>query len=260
MSRSDPLLAPFLRGHVAHRALHGPGRPENSRAAIRAARALGVPVEIDVQPSRDGVAMAFHDYGLDRLTEARGAVHAATAAELGATPLRGGDEGVPTLAEALREAGDLPVLIEVKDRDGDMGPTVGALEEAVADALAGHAGPVAVMSFNPHSVAAMARLRPDLPRGLVTAAFRAEHWPTLTEGTRARLRGVPDLERVGAAFVSHEVAALDMPRVAEIAATRPVLCWTVRSEAEERGARRIATSVTFEGYLPEGLGAPPREG
>jgi glycerophosphoryl diester phosphodiesterase len=56
---------------------------------------------------------------------------------------------------------------------------------------------------------------------------------------------------VGAGFVSHDVAALDMPRVAEIkAAGLPVLCWTVRSKAEEAEARRVADAVTFEGYLP----------
>ena len=41
-----------------------------------------------------------------------------------------------------------------------MGPTDGRLEAATAAALAGYTGPVAVMSFNPHSVAHMARLAP----------------------------------------------------------------------------------------------------
>ncbi|MBM2575817.1 phosphodiesterase [Jannaschia sp. Os4] len=251
-----PLPPSFLRGHVAHRALHGPGRPENSRAAIRAAIDLGVAVELDVQRSSDGVAMAFHDYVLDRLTPAKGAIFLNEAASLGSTPLSGGDEGIPTLAEALAEvAGRVPVLIEVKDQDGDMGPNVGPLEDGVAAALDGYAGDVALMSFNPNSVAAMAERRPDLPRGLTTSAFRAENWPELTAATRDRLRAVPDLERVGAAFVSHEVGALDMPRIAEIAARLPVLCWTVRSEAQEREARRIAAGVTFEGYVPQALSA-----
>ena len=251
-----PLPPSFLRGHLAHRALHGPGRPENSRAAIRAAVALGVGVELDVQRSSDGVAMAFHDYVLDRLTPAKGAIFLQDAASLGAVPLTGGDEGIPTLAQALDEiAGRVPVLIEIKDQDGDMGPNVGPLEDAVHDALRGYRGEVALMSFNPHSVHAMARHRPDLPRGLTTSSFRPEDWPELRRATCDRLRGMPDLDRVGASFVSHEVGTLDSPRIAEVAARMPVLCWTVRSEAQEREARRVAASVTFEGYVPALLSA-----
>ena len=30
----------------------------------------------------------------------------------------------------------------------------------------------------------------------------------------------------------------------------PVLCWTIRSPADEAEARRLARNITFEGYLP----------
>ncbi|MCB1330289.1 MAG: phosphodiesterase, partial [Maritimibacter sp.] len=70
----------FLRRPIAHRALHGPDAPENSLSAVRAAVAAGYGIEIDVQPSADEVAMVFHDYDLDRLTETTGPVriHSAT--------------------------------------------------------------------------------------------------------------------------------------------------------------------------------------
>ncbi|TFL20173.1 glycerophosphodiester phosphodiesterase family protein [Jannaschia formosa] len=249
-----PLPVFFLAGHIAHRGLHdrAAGRPENSLAAFRAAVGIGVAIELDVQPSKDGEAMAFHDYDLARLTGREGAVDDLSAAALGETPLLGGDEGVPTLRAALAAvAGRVPVLIEVKDRDGDMGPRVGPLEDAVIDALDGYEGDVAVMSFNPHSVARMADRAPHLPRGLTTSAFEARHWPELSDATRARLAAIPDLDRVGGAFISHQADALQMPRVAEIKASGlPVLCWTIRSRAQEAMARRIADAVTFEGYLP----------
>jgi glycerophosphoryl diester phosphodiesterase len=90
-----------------------------------------------------------------------------------------------------------------------------------------------------------------VPRGLVTSAFRAEDWPGLPRHERDRLRAMPDLEAVGAAFVSHQADALDMPEVAAARARGlPVLCWTVRSPEAERAARRVACAVTFEGYLP----------
>lgn len=143
----------------------------------------------------------------------------------------------------------MPLLIELKDQDGAMGPDIGALEAATAGILANYRGAVAVMSFNPHSVTRLAELMPKVPRGLITSAFEAEDWPHLSEGTRLRLAGMPDLETSGANFISHDRRALDMPRVAEVAAAGlPVLCWTVKSAEQEADARQIAHNITFEGY------------
>ena len=240
---------------VAHRALHdiGAGRPENSRAAIRAAMAAGYAIEMDLQLSRDGQAMVFHDYDLARLTGAAGTVQQTSAATLAATPLRGGDEGIPTFAEVLAlVAGRVPLLVELKDQHGEMGVSDGRLEAAVARDIAGYAGPLALMSFNPHSVIALAGLCPEVPRGIVTSAYAALNWPELPDGRlRARLRDIPDFDAAGASFISHEVSDLRRPRVAEIKASgAAILCWTVRSAAQEAKARRIAHNITFEGYLP----------
>lgn len=242
----------FLHAPVAHRALHdiADGRPENSRAAIRAAMAAGYGIEIDLQLSADGQAMVFHDYGLERLTGASGPIRQHSGAELAAIPLLHGDgEGIPTLTEVLAlVAGQVPLLIEIKDQDGALGPDVGPLEAATAKALQGYQGDVALMSFNPHSMAEMAQLCPDLPRGLVTDAFDPKVWP-VPEPTCARLRDIPDFDRVGACFISHNVKDLSAARVAELkAGGTPILCWTVRSPEVEAEARRVADNVTFEGY------------
>lgn len=240
----------FLARPLAHRGLHGPGVPENSRAACAAAVAGGYGIELDLQLSADGVAMVFHDDTLDRMTAAAGPVRDRTAAELGAVALTGGSEGVPTLAEVLAcVAGRAALLIEVKDQDGALGPSVGALEEAAVRALHGYEGPVAVMSFNPHSVAAMARLAPQIPRGLTTCAFTADDWPDVPPDRRTELAAIGDYARIGASFISHQWGDLHSPAVAACQAQgADVLCWTVRSAAEEAMARRIAQNITFEGY------------
>ncbi len=243
----------FLNRPIAHRALHdiAAQRPENSRAAIAAAIAGNYGIEIDLQLSQDGVAMVFHDYDLGRLTSQTGAIARHTAAELAAIPLKHSDEGIPTLTEILNlVAGQVPMLIELKDQDGAMGANVGALEQATADALADYSGDVAVMSFNPHSVARMAELCPDIPRGIVTSAYLPQDWPTVPAATRDRLRGIPDLGRTQSCFISHEANDLSSSRVAEIKeAGLKVFCWTIRSADAEKGARRIVDNVTFEGYL-----------
>jgi glycerophosphoryl diester phosphodiesterase len=235
----------------AHRALHdvAQGRPENSRAAISAAINAGYGIEIDVQLSADDQAIVFHDYHLARLTGAQGLVREQTAAQLGQTLLRGADEGIPDLPEILGLiAGTVPLLIELKDQDGAMGRDVGSLERATARALAAYGGEVAVMSFNPHAVAMMQSLCPDVPRGLTTSAYHAQEWG-LPEDVCAALREIPDYERVGANFISHEVTDLARSRVAELKESGAVInCWTVRNAAQETEARRIADRVTFEGY------------
>ncbi|MBE0455108.1 glycerophosphodiester phosphodiesterase family protein [Roseovarius autotrophicus] len=243
----------FLRLPIAHRALHDvtARRPENSRAAIRAAMAAGYGIEIDLQSSRDGRAMVFHDYDLGRLTSETGPVRQRDAAQLAQIPLKGGDEGIPDLSEVLAlVAGRVPLLIELKDQHGRMGATDGALEAATAEALRGYAGPVALMSFNPEMVVAMADLAPERPRGIVTCAYTPEDWPLLREETRARLRDIPDYDRAGAAFVSHDVDDLDNPHLTRLRAKgAAILCWTVRSPEVEARARQVVDNITFEGYL-----------
>lgn len=246
----------FLSRPIAHRGLHdvNDGRPENSRAAIRAAIAGGYGIEIDLQLSADGSAMVFHDYALDRLTGRSGALGTRDAAQLQQIPLLGGNENIPSFAEVLKLVnGQVPLLVEVKDQDGQMGANIGKLEAAAADAIRGYAGPLAVMSFNPHSIAEMSRLLPDVPRGLVTSAYRPEDWP-LPDKTCEHLRDIPDYDRVGACFISHEVNDLSRPRVAELRARgAQLLCWTVKNEAVEQQAREIAQNITFEGYLARHL-------
>ncbi len=241
----------FLDRPIAHRALHdrAAGRIENGPRAIRAAVEAGYGIEIDLQLSADGVPVVFHDDDLSRLTDEEGPVGARTAAELAGIPLHG--ERIPRLAEALDLVGGrVPLLIEIKDQDGMMGPRVGALETAVAQALRDYDGPVAVMSFNPHSMIALRDLAPLVPRGLTTCGFEPGPWAPLPEAVRERLRGIPDYDEAGASFISHEARDLTRPRVAELkAAGARILCWTIRSPEAEREARRLAENVTFEGYL-----------
>ena len=247
-----PLPEAFLRLPIAHRALHdrAAGRIENSPSAVAAAVQAGYGIEIDLQLSADDIAMVFHDEDLDRLTTEAGPVSARTSSQLQHIRLKGSTDKIPTLDQVLNLVGGrVPLLIEIKDQSVVMGQTDGRLEEATAAALQSYLGPVALMSFNPASVAHMARLAPHLPRGITTSAYVVNDWAPVPAATCDHLRNVPDFDATGSSFISHEAADLPRARVAELKARgAAILCWTIRTPEAEELARRVADNITFEGY------------
>lgn len=243
----------FLRLPIAHRGLHAPGVPENSMAAFRAAIAAGYGIECDIQAASDGTPVVFHDDDLPRLTGAQGLVRDLDIDALSALRILQTGEAIPTLADLLAlVAGRVPLLIEIKDQSLRATRDIGTLSQRVAELVAAYDGPVAVMSFNPHSVAAFRDAAPGIAVGLTTCGYLAGEWDMLDPAQRASLAKITDFDRVGAGFVSHDRKDLDNPALAMLKSRGvPVLTWTIRSAAQEHEARRIADNITFEGYLPE---------
>ncbi|MDJ1009123.1 MAG: glycerophosphodiester phosphodiesterase family protein [Paracoccaceae bacterium] len=249
------LPAAFLETPVAHRGLHdrSEGRIENSRSAFEAAISGGYGIELDVQMSRDGVPMVFHDHDLDRLTALSGPLRGRASSELCGIPLAGGHDTIERLDTVLELIGDrAAVLVEIKDQTGvpeidiaDLAQLTGRVVRAASEA---HGTRAAIMSFNPAYVAALDWLGADLPRGLIGMVFDD---PRLSAAENADLTGYAAFDASGASFISHDRASLDAPAVTRLKARGvPVLTWTVRSAAEEAEAREIADNITFEGYLP----------
>jgi glycerophosphoryl diester phosphodiesterase len=244
------LSANFFAQAFTHRGLHDASVVENSMAAIRASIDAGYGIELDIQPSSSGDPMVFHDYDLGRLTGISGPIAQRSTADLVDIELSGGGGTIPTLAAVLTEvAGQVPLLIEIKDQDGALGPAVGPLEKAVCAVLKDYTGDVALMSFNPYSVAACQAYAPHIPRGITTCPFAAKNWPTVPENVRLAHAAIPDFDRVGACFISHQQDDLESPHVAALKSRDiPIFCWTIRSAAMEAQARKIADNITFEGY------------
>ena len=144
----------------AHRG-GGGDAPENTWAAFEAAVALGYRyLETDVQLTRDGVLLTFHDNTLDRLTDRTGAIVELTHAEIreadagyafspdgGLTfPYRGTGVAIPTLEELLTRWDHVFVNIDAKTDE-----TVAPLVELITrlDAF----GRVCIGSFSDRRVA-----------------------------------------------------------------------------------------------------------
>ncbi|MBZ9938271.1 glycerophosphodiester phosphodiesterase [Mesorhizobium sp. BR1-1-16] len=237
---------------IAHRGYHASaeGRIENTLSAVRAAIAHRFAIEVDLQLTADGAVVVFHDETVDRLLAATGRVDGFSLAALKALPFRGGGDSVPTLAELLQTvAGAVPLVLELKSEfKGDR-----RLEAAVAPILAAYGGPCVVMSFDPDSMAAMKHLAPAIPRGIVADRYTdLSDWGFLTAGQRFRFRHLLDVPRVGAGFVSYDLKGLPSfaPSIVR-ALGRPLITWTVRTEADREKASRVADQITFEGFDPD---------
>ena len=72
-------------------------------------------IEVDLQLTADGEAVVFHDYTLDRLTDARGQVCERTVAELKQIAFKSSGDRIQTLGELLEQVdGRVEVLAGLK--------------------------------------------------------------------------------------------------------------------------------------------------
>jgi glycerophosphoryl diester phosphodiesterase len=222
----------------AHRGLHGADIVENCRAAFEAAVALGHGIELDVQASRDGEAIVFHDYELRRLTGEPGRVRDRSAAELQAIALAGAGETIPTLAEIVRLVDSrVPMLIEVKAPTRRVAPLCASVLRAVRD----YPGRMAVMSFNPEVGAWFHRHGRGITRGLVVSErYRRRR---VHAGFERRL----SLWRARPHFLAYDVESLPSAFAREQRLRGlPVLTWTVRGGEQRARAAAEADQIIYE--------------
>jgi len=221
---------------IAHRGLHGPGAVENTPTAFNAAIAAGY-------------AIVHHDAKLGRLTEGSGALAAMTVADLRRIAFKETADRIITLGELLDlVAGRATLAIELKSlSDGDV-----RLPRRAAAVLTGYGGPAALMSFDPFQVAVVREAAPARARGLI--AERAHGRAGNTFGTRWRraARYFAHLVRARPQFLAYSVADLPAlpPLFTRYVLRRPVLTWTVRTEADRAKAEKWADQVLFEGWWP----------
>lgn len=186
--------------------------PENTLAAFRRALALGADgIELDVQVTRDGEAVVFHDTTLARLTGRRGRLARLSLRELREVRVQG--EPIPTLAEALALTRRRTVVqIEIK-----RGVAVAPVVRALCRARPGTG--VMLASFDTAIVAEARRLAPHIPRMLITRGGGHVRAETL----------IPVLAALGAGGVSIDHRAIRSPAVVSALhrCGLSVWCWTV---------------------------------
>jgi glycerophosphoryl diester phosphodiesterase len=242
----------WLQRPIAHRGLHdeAKGIVENSASSVRAAMGAGFAVEVDLQCAAGHMPVVFHDATLDRLTSETGPVAARDADALTGIPLRNSPDRILSLPALLALVnGHVPLVLEVKSawtRDGKF-------EANIANMLASYPGPVAVMSFDPYSLAAFREAAPSLPRGLVADRFDDQHyWSHLTLWQRLAMRNLLTSAIAWPHFIAYDIRALPAlaPLIARTLFGLPLLTWTVRTKEERERALRYADAMIFEGIVP----------
>ena len=98
------------------------GIVENCESAFKAAIKHGYSIECDIELTKDGEAVVFHDDDIDRVLDGQGMVKSFTTKELKAKKYRLGNDRIQTLAELLEQVGGRTTLvIEIKSLwDDDM--------------------------------------------------------------------------------------------------------------------------------------------
>ena len=241
---------------IAHRGLHAPenGVVENTLSAAQAAIEGSFSIECDVQLTSDGEAVVFHDFALERLTNATGEVVSRSAAALSNVAIKHSDDRIPTLAAFLAAIGGrTPLIVEIKSRfDGDW-----RLAERVAAAIGDYEGPIAIESFDPRVIGHLRDNADRLgtgryPLGIVAEAGYDDHKPPLPPAMRENLVAFLHYPQTRPDFLSWRVDDLPhaIPFLLRTRLETPVLAWTVRREEQRARAAQWADQIVFEGLLP----------
>ncbi len=161
----------IFRGvNYAHRGLHSRDRevPENSLSAFRMAARDGYGIELDVQLSRDGRVVVFHDNTLDRVCGVHAKVEDLSWEELQKLRLCGTEERIPLFTEVLASiSGCEALIVELKNGSHNK-----ELCEKTCAQLADYRGNVCIESFNPMIVAWFRFHAPDLVRGQLATSLK----------------------------------------------------------------------------------------
>ncbi|MBE6787114.1 MAG: glycerophosphodiester phosphodiesterase [Ruminococcaceae bacterium] len=156
--------------NYAHRGLWNENFPENSIPAFQNAVDNGYGIELDVQLSRDGEVVIFHDYSLLRMTGCDKKVCELSLEELKQLNLKETNQKIPTFKEVLALVdGKVPILVELKGETLDT-----SLCPKVAGILKTYKGPYCIESFNPLLIKAMRKFLPEVFYGQLYTNVRRD--------------------------------------------------------------------------------------
>lgn len=231
--------------YVAHRGLFdNVGIPENSLPAFVRAAENGFGIETDVQMSKDGVLVVFHDDELKRMTGAEGKLVDYTFEELRKLKLGNTDCVIPTFEEFLQAANGVNLVVEIKTHEN-----IGEVEQKTYEALKGYGGHYCVESFNPFIIRWFKVNAPEVIRGTLSCAFEQAPWSRFKKNLLANLKLC---KWNGSQFIAYDAATIRANKaVKKFGKKIPVICWTVTSQAQYDELRDCFDNMIFDSFIPE---------
>lgn len=235
----------FRNKSYAHRGLHDNEIPENSLVAFKLARENGFGVELDVQMTKDGKLVVFHDGSLKRVCGIDGRLKDYTYEELEKFRLNGTDEKIPLFSEVLEVLDGVDLICEIK---GDNGNKNYEICSKTYDMLMTYKGRFCVESFSPFLVEWFKNNHPEIIRGQLSCDFMKEEDSNMTFLERFTMTHLwvnavskPDF----VAYDHRDIYTLGFKLCKAV--YRPFLvAWTAKGSAEQEKAWRTFDSVIFE--------------
>ena len=237
--------SPFYGRNFAHRGLYEKDQsiPENSLAAFDRAASAGYGMELDVQLSRDGKVVVFHDDSLKRMCGIDNAVNELDFEELQKLSLGATEQKIPLFSDVLKTVNArTPLIVELKS-----GKRNRELCKKTLEQLKGYHGEYCIESFDPLIVAWFRFHAPHIFRGQLAQPpsqyIKDGHSifaGVLLGCTLANIAARPN-------FIAYRIGKKPLAiRTAE-ALGAVKIAWTSHSADTEKDF----DAVIFEHYLPE---------
>lgn len=244
-----PDAAPFRKWLYAHRGLHdnASDAPENSMLAFRKAVEAGFGIELDVQMTKDGVPVVFHDYTLKRVCGVEGKVYQRTYEELQQLSLYGTDQKIPRFEDVLKLVdGRVPLIVELKIESTDV-----SVCPAADKLLSEYEGMYCIESFNPLGVFWYRRNRRKVVRGQLADAFHkvGEYKGPLyflLQNLLFNWLGKPDF-----IAYNHKYPGMLSRSLCRRLYRSTAAAWTIKSQEELDEAEKHFDIYIFDSFLPK---------
>ncbi len=246
MNRPDTGL--FRKKYFAHRGLYDNlgEAPENSMEAFRRAVDAGYGFELDVQMTKDGIPVIFHDSTLERMCGVKKELGDCTYEELQQFTLAGSGERIPKLEDMLRMVGGrVPLIVEIKSEKKDV-----SFCAVIDRMLRDYQGEYCIESFNPLVLMWYRKHHNSVVRGQLASNFRMDgnhknviHF-FMTHLLLNFLTG-PD-------FIAYNHQFKEEPgrRICRALYGHPAVAWTIRSREELEKMSKEFDVFIFENFLP----------
>lgn len=243
----------FKGVYYAHRGLfdNDGDAPENSLKAFELAAKAGYGMEMDVQVTKDGVPVVFHDFTLERMCGKEGKVCDYTWQELKDFTLAKSRETIPLFADVLKVVGGrVPLIVEIKVEWMDL-----SVCPAADELLRSYQGLYCIESFNPLVLLWYRRnhreiVRGQLSDGFVKASRVKESWHLLVQNFFLQNLLFNWLTKPDFVAYNHKYSKVLARRLCKNLYGNMAVAWTIKSQEELERAKKQFDLFIFDSFLP----------